>query len=162
MEVDHQIDTHALGESPGNTGVTGEVSEYLECESVGGDEIVTARQSLFAVDGVDGNCKVVSHIDLVEEAHDDQSHALQSLVWRGVLENGQLGEKMVRPLDWTGNQLRKKRYEVCKIQDRIRRLRYPSIDVDRVRHRLKRVEGDAHRKDDIDNKRVCGDSNDVE
>ena len=87
---------------------------------------------------------------LAQKAGEDQQHAVEQSIGVEHPILLHLRQQMSRPLDRARNQVRKQTDEQAVVDKRSRRLEPALVDVDDVGHFLERVERNARRKDDIE------------
>ena len=158
VEVPHQPDAEQLGRADGNVAVAREVAVNLEGEEDGGKEqrasglLRVGRKHLVDIDST-----IVGHHDILEQAPQYLSHAINSgvVVELALLE--ELRQEVGRPFDGSGHQLREERDEGEEGDDVLRRLNLATIHVDAVTEGLESVERDAYGKYHLQQQPVRGD-----
>ena len=150
VEVQHQADTHQASHAAGHVGVAAEVEVDLPGEGERGQQerrsIVEIRRG---VDRIDVQPQVVGQRHLLEQTDDEQRQAVADVGRANHGKSIELRQQLAGPLDRPGDQLRKQRHEGGEANEAAFAIDLATIEVDRVAHRLERVERNAHRQQDV-------------
>ena len=140
--------------------IAGEVAEDLTAERQRRRPGVECPRDLVAVvDTLRGaREETVGEHDLVEEAEGHERQPEAQLLPGGAARLRELRHQLRRAHDRTGHQVRKEGHEQRVIEQVLCRRRAPQVHVQGVRHGRERIEGDAHRQDDVVVGRVIGDA----
>ena len=155
VEVPHQLDTEQLGCADGNIRITGEISVDLEGKENGGQQQRAAAlrlvggKHLIHKDGA-----VIGHDHLLEQAPENLSHPIDTLVIRESARLPELRQQVRRPFDRAGHQLREEADESEELDDVAGRRQLSTVHVDGITERLESVETDADGKDYLDQQSV--------
>ena len=147
IEVPHQLYSKQLCRAYGNVRITRKVTINLEGEEDGGKK--QGISALFRV------CReylihihraIVCHHNLLEQAPQDLSHTINGSVIVEFPFLQELGQKVGRPFNGTGHQLREERDEGKEGDNVLGRLYLASVNIDRITQGLESIEGDANGK----------------
>ena len=148
-EVDVQLDAEQLREAPRHVGVAGEVAVDLQREGVGRDQHVAARGRKGRREHrVDHRRQVVGDDDLLEEAGGDQPGAGRQVLAPDRARRRELRHQRRRPQDRARHEVREVGDEERVVDEAADRRHVAAVHVDDVGHRHERVERDAERQDD--------------
>ncbi|WP_223276178.1 hypothetical protein [Sphingomonas daechungensis] len=106
----------------------------------------------------DGREEAVRKHHLLEQAEGDQRQAEVQLMRSRSARVRELGHQLGRPHDRTRDQVREEGHEQRIIQEVLRRLRPPEVDVQRVGQGREGVEADPDRQDDVPLRRLVIDA----
>ena len=148
VEVQHHPEAHQRGDAAGHVGIAAEVEVDLPAERHGRqDQGRRLEQAGVAVDRVDILGQVVGQRHFLEEAHEEERQAVGEVLPRDRRRSLELRQEVVGALDRPGHQLGEERDERQEAHEAALRLDHAVVGVDRVAHRLERVEGDADGQD---------------
>ena len=149
VEVGREPEAEEQGDTDGNVAVAAEVAVDLKGVAVDGQQRFQPRGSAgVGEDTVDQlGAQGVGQDDLLEKTPDDELPGPTGLEGRPIV-SGQLGQEIPGPHDGPGHQLGEEADKQSEVKQARCRDHDPTVDVDGVRHRLERVEADAHREDD--------------
>ena len=151
-EVDHEVEAHQLGAAARDIAITAEVSVNLPGEGVRPEknDPEVGLSKLAAKRRVRQQRAIVSNHAFANEPRNNQHEAVKKAVRveTAILLN--LRKKMPGPLNWAGDQMGKQADEQSVFDKRFRRCESAFIDVHNVGDFLKRIERDAGRKKDTD------------
>ena len=150
VEVTVQVEAEQLRSAHRNLRVGREVEVELEGEEQHGHQAREPCSSgRVAVDSVHVDRKPVGYDHLLEEAGRNGENALPGTVVIEGLQLMELGQEILRPLDWTRNQLREEGYEGEESHDVVVRLEAPVVYVQRIAEPLEDIEADSDGKDNV-------------
>src|SRR5690606_20053457 len=151
-EVDHQVVAQPMRHPTRDGGVAGEVAVDLEGEGVDADDHLGTAQGarVGREDRVGDRREVVGYHDLLEEPQEDEVETSAEVVFRALPGPDDLRQQPRGSFDGPGHQLREEAHVEHEVDEAARRLELSAVHVDRVRHRLERVEGDAYRQHDAE------------
>ena len=93
--------------------------------------------------------QVIGHADLLDQAPDDQCEARPEVFRTQHHRALQLWQKIAGPYDGTRDQLREEPHVQRKLPQRIDRLHFSEVDIERVAQGLERIKRDPDRQKDI-------------
>jgi len=156
VKVLHKADTHHSRAADGNIRITREVAIDLNGEQNGSDDDTEPRCRFGTViDCIDKFRKQIGNDDLFEKA---DCHFLQTderVVGFQFMRFLELREQIVGTFDRTRNELRKEGNEKRIPTEMAFRFDIAAVNVNNVRKRLERIEGNADGKNQFERNEIC-------
>src|SRR5688500_1506808 len=150
-EVLHQPESHHLGRSDRDIGVAGKIAVNLIGEQHGNDGQRDSVVCLWPrVDSIDSDGEPVCDNNLFKQS---PHHQLETVGYATILEVvlfAKLAEQVLRTLDRTGDELRIEQHVQSKDPEVALSALIAQIHLDDVAHRLKRMEGQSDRQNDLE------------
>ena len=146
-------------------------ADYKVIEELGGSRIITTTVDRCTIQDGDGNqlldgmaglwcvnvgygrdelAEVVGHHHLQKQPTNDEIRTLGKHAYPKAAFALELVEKLAGSNDGTGNQVREEGDEARQPYEALLGCDPTAVDVDRVAHRVKRVEADADRQNDVE------------
>ncbi len=149
VEIDHEVKPHHFGRAPGNLGVPREIAVDLHRKEPGCDQQLQSGVLVgVRIHRIDDERNAVRDDHLLEQSRGHQLDAGDKIRVGKAMNFAELVKQVLRALDGTGHELRVEHHVQRKIRRRTFRLHAATIHLDRVAHRLERVERQADRQDD--------------
>src|SRR5207245_11591640 len=152
VEMLRKANAQELGQTDINIGIAGKIEINLKQEQHGAkpSKIRAVRRDVKNI--IDDRSEAVRQHHLFYKTQDDKTEAedQQAMPPRLVVEDSlYLRKRLIGPNDWSGNQLRKKRFEQEEFGERACRPVATAYDVDVIGQSLKTIERDAERECDV-------------
>ena len=159
-EVDDEVEAEPLGDAARDRRVAREVAVDLQGERIEADQRLGAGRHRVAggveleKDHVRDRREVVGEHHLLEDADQHEEQSFGGVARAAVARLDHLGQERRRAHDGSRDQMREEADEEREVPQVLRGRRFPAVDIDRVAHRLERVEADAGRQNDAEQAHV--------
>src|SRR3954468_19151472 len=149
-EVDHEVKSHELRTATGDAAVAAKVSIYLPRKCIHAKQ--GHRQTRFAERSSKGRVgdegTVIGNYAFSKQPFENQQQPGKGLLRIPLSRFLYLWQKMRRPLDWAGDQMREQTDKQSVIQERSRCRQLSRVHIHDVCDFLKRVKRNSRRKND--------------
>lgn len=150
FKIRHQANAKEPCGPNGDVAVPTEISINLEGKTNGAKHQSWSAVILVVVeDVVDKNGTRIRNDDFLEHAPEDEPQSADGKVMMKSALFLHLWQQSARTLDGPSHELRKKTDKGSKVQQGVRRLELPAVNVDGVAQRLESVKADANWQDEL-------------
>ena len=154
-EVLHELDAEQLGRTDSDIGIAGEIAVDLESKQDSREQqCAGAMRREIEEDGIDIAAAVVGHNDLLEQAPEDQAHAVCGLGSRESALTLELRQEIGSSFDRARHQLWEEAQESRESYKIAGGLDMLAIDIDAIRESLESVETDAYGQNQVQQEEV--------